>query len=39
MKPGIGEVHGAMTVEWLEGGGYLIQRSAMEDPASRAAWP
>jgi hypothetical protein len=25
-------VHGEMTVEWLEGGGYLIQRSWMEDP-------
>ncbi len=31
--PGTGEpVHGEMTVEWLEGGGYLIQRSTMEDP-------
>jgi hypothetical protein len=23
---------GSMSVEWLEGGGYLIQRSRMEDP-------
>ena len=28
-----GVLPGRMTVEWLEGGGYLIQRSAMEDPA------
>jgi len=25
-------VRGEMSVEWLDGGGYLIQRSAMEDP-------
>jgi hypothetical protein len=25
-------VRGTMSVEWLDGGGYLIQRSAMEDP-------
>ena len=29
--PDIGVVHGEMSVEWLEGGGYLIQRSTMED--------
>ncbi len=33
VMPGGGDgVGGSMTVEWLEGGGYLIQRSAMEDP-------
>ncbi len=33
VMPGGGDgVRGSMTVEWLEGGGYLIQRSAMEDP-------
>ena len=29
--PDIGVVHGEMSVEWLDGGGYLIQRSSMED--------
>ena len=33
VMPGTGEVvRGEMTVEWLDGGGYLVQRSAMEDP-------
>ena len=27
-----GTVRGAMSVEWLEGGGYLIQRSTADDP-------
>ena len=27
-----GPVRGEMSVEWLEGGGYLVQRTAMEDP-------
>jgi len=29
--PDIGVVHGEMSVEWLEGGGYLVQRSSAED--------
>ena len=29
--PDIGVVHGEMSVEWLDGGGYLIQRSSVED--------
>jgi hypothetical protein len=29
--PDIGVVHGEMTIEWLDGGGYLIQRSSVED--------
>ena len=29
--PDIGVVHGEMSIEWLDGGGYLVQRSAMED--------
>ena len=29
--PDIGVVHGEMSVEWLDGGGYLIQRSSAED--------
>jgi hypothetical protein len=29
--PDIGVVHGEMSVEWLDGGGYLIQRSWAED--------
>ena len=29
--PDIGVVHGEMSVEWLDGGGYLVQRSSMED--------
>ena len=38
MPGGDGDARGSMTVEWLEGGGYLIQRSVMEDrglPAHR----
>ena len=27
-----GVVHGEMTVEWLDGGGYLVQRTTLEDP-------
>ena len=27
-----GTVRGAMTVEWLEGGGYLVQRTTLENP-------
>jgi len=30
---GGGVVRGEMTVEWMDGGGYLVQRWAMEDPA------
>jgi hypothetical protein len=30
-NPDIGVVHGGMTVEWLDGGGYLVQRSWTED--------
>ena len=29
--PDIGVVHGEMSVAWLDGGGYLVQRSSMED--------
>ena len=29
--PDIGVVHGRMSVEWLDGGGYLVQRSSTED--------
>jgi hypothetical protein len=29
--PDIGVLHGEMSVEWLDGGGYLIQRASMED--------
>ena len=29
--PDIGVVHGGMSIEWLDGGGYLVQRSWMED--------
>jgi hypothetical protein len=29
--PDIGVVHGGMSVEWLDGGGYLVQRSWTED--------
>ena len=32
VMPDGGSVGGSMTVAWLDGGGYLIQRSAMEDP-------
>ena len=33
VDPGSGEpTRGAMTVEWLEGGGYLVQRTTMENP-------
>jgi hypothetical protein len=33
VDPGSGEpVRGEMTVEWLEGGGYLVQRTTMENP-------
>jgi hypothetical protein len=33
VDPGSGEsIRGAMTVEWLEGGGYLVQRTTMENP-------
>ena len=28
-----GAVRGELTAEWLDGGGYLIRRTAMEDPA------
>jgi hypothetical protein len=31
--PGSDPVRGEMTTEWLNGGGYLVQRWAMEDPA------
>ena len=34
--PDIGVVHGEMSVDWLDGGGYLIQRSSMEDTRFRA---
>ena len=34
MPPGGGDpVRGRTTFEWLEGGGYLIQRAVMDDPA------
>lgn len=33
VDPGTGEpVRGEMTVEWLGGGGYLVQRTTMENP-------
>jgi len=33
VDPGSGEpIRGAMTVEWLEGGGYLVQRTTLENP-------
>ena len=34
VMPGGGDelVRGAMSVEWLDGGGYLVQRTAMENP-------
>ena len=34
VPPGSDElVRGEMTVEWLDGGGYLVQRTTMENPA------
>lgn len=30
--PGRAVAHGRTTFEWLEGGGYLIQRAVMDDP-------
>jgi len=33
VDPGSGEpIRGTMTVEWLEGGGYLVQRTTLENP-------
>ena len=33
VDPRSGEpIRGTMTVEWLEGGGYLVQRSTLENP-------
>jgi hypothetical protein len=29
--PDIGRLHGEMSIEWLDGGGYLIQRSSVGD--------
>jgi len=29
--PDIGVVHGEMSIEWMDGGGYLIQRASAED--------
>ena len=34
VDPRSGEpIRGTMTVEWLEGGGYLVQRTTLENPA------